>query len=433
MINWQTTGSKQLRGRIKVPGDKSISHRSIMFGALATGQTEVTGFLQGEDCIATRKAFEAMGVSIRDIDDKIIIDGVGLHGLKAPQAPIDLGNSGTGMRLMAGLLAGQSFSSTLIGDHSLMSRPMRRIADPLSEMGANVKTKDNGCAPIEISPSNALQGISYKQSVASAQIKSALLLAGLYAKGTTTVSEPGISRDHTERMLQSFGYEVSVNEAERTVSINGGGQLTGRAITVPSDISSAAFFMVAALIAEDADITIESVGVNPTRTGVIDILKLMGGDIVLENERLLGAEPVADIRVKSSKLKGIEVPKKLVPLAIDEFPVIFIAAACAEGRFVLRNAKELRVKESDRIESMATGLKQLGIDLEVLEDGLIINGGALGAGTVDSFTDHRIAMAFAVAGIRAQQITIKDCDNVATSFPNFYALANTVGMHIETL
>lgn len=404
-----------------------------MFGALAEGRTEISGFLQGEDCIATRRAFEAMGVNIRDEADKIIIDGVGMHGLLAPQATIDLGNSGTGMRLMAGLLAGQQFSSTLVGDHSLMTRPMRRIAEPLSQMGANIKTTENGCAPLQISPAQQLTAISYQQNVASAQVKSAILLAGLYAKGKTEITEPGISRDHTERMLQSFGYEVETDTAKRKVSLVGGGKLTGRSLAIPADISSAAFFMVAAAIAEDADITLEAVGINPTRTGVIDILRLMGAELILENERLLGAEPVADIRIKSSALKGIEVPQELVPLAIDEFPVIFVAAACASGQFILRGAKELRVKESDRIEAMAIGLTALGIHCEVLEDGIIIDGGVMNTATVDSFTDHRIAMAFAVAGIRAKQIIIKDCDNVATSFPNFSELTQQIGMHLEKI
>lgn len=430
MINWQTATATKLMGTIKVPGDKSISHRSIMLGALAEGRTEISGFLQGEDCIATRKAFEAMGVNIRDEANKIIIEGVGMHGLSTPKSAIDLGNSGTGMRLLAGLLVGQSFSSTLVGDHSLMTRPMRRIAEPLTQMGANISTTENGCAPLEISPAKALTGISYSQPVTSAQVKSSILLAGMYGKGKTVITEPGISRDHTERMLQSFGYEVEVDGANRTVSLIGGGKLTGREIVVPADISSAAFFMVAGLIAKDADITLEAVGVNPTRTGIIDILKRMGADLTLEKERLLGAEPVADIRVKSSSLKGIEVPQHLVPLAIDEFPVIFVAAACATGKFILRGAKELRVKESDRIEAMAVGLTALGINCEVLEDGIIIEGGQMHSAEVDSFTDHRIAMAFAVAGIRAESILIKDCDNVATSFPNFFQLSEQIGMDL---
>ncbi len=441
MSNWQTQPAARIAGHIKVPGDKSISHRSMMFGALAEGRTEITGFLQGDDCIATRKAFENMGVNIVDVGDKIVIDGVGLHGLRAPNAPIDVGNSGTGMRLLAGVLAGQVFSSTLVGDASLMTRPMKRVAEPLSQMGASVCTRDNGCAPIDISPAKHLHGIEYSQNVASAQVKSALLLAGLYAEGETIVHEPGISRDHTERMLRQFGYEVQslANGNHRTTKLVGGGRLRASHVAVPSDISSAAFFMVAAAIgkAPSEPVRIEQVGINPTRTGVIDILGLMNADLNYEN-RQDSAEPVADIVVKASRLKGIVVPEDFVPLAIDEFPVIFVAAACAEGEFVLRNAKELRVKESDRIEAMAAGLTALGVDCEVLADGIIIRGNPdnpfPNAAIVDSYTDHRIAMAFAVAGIRATAgIEIKDCANVATSFPNFLALAEAVGMHIEVV
>ncbi len=439
MTNWTTKTAENISGTIRVPGDKSISHRSIMFGALAEGQTQITGFLQGEDCLATRKAFESMGVSIRDEGDKIIIDGVGLHGLKAPGEAIDVGNSGTGMRLLAGVLAGQKFSSTLVGDASLMTRPMGRVAKPLSQMGADIQTLENGCAPIRLNASEHLTGIDYQQNVASAQVKSALLLAGLYAQGETIVHEPGISRDHTERMLRKFGYEVKTlaDGDSRTTILQGGGKLTAANINVPSDISSAAFYLVAGAIApaQNDGIVLKEVGVNPTRTGIVDILRLMGANLSFENEQN-NEEPVADIRILPSQLKGIVVPAELVPLAIDEFPVIFVAAACAEGEFVLRNAKELRVKESDRIEAMANGLQALGVDCEVLEDGIIIRGNPENpfpkAATVDSLTDHRIAMAFAIAGIRAKNpIRILDCDNVATSFPNFYQLANQVGIHIS--
>lgn len=436
MNNWQTQPATQISGTLTIPGDKSISHRSIMFGALAEGRTEITGFLQGEDCIATRKAFEAMGVSIRDEGNKIVIEGVGLHGLSAPKQDIDVGNSGTGMRLLAGVLAGQQFRSTLVGDASLMTRPMGRVAKPLAQMGANIRTQDDGCAPICTDKAEQLNGIEYTQKVASAQVKSALLLAGLYADGEVIIHEPGISRDHTERMLRQFGYDVETleNGNARTTKLRGGGKLTAATIAVPSDISSAAFFMVAGAIGS-GEICIKQVGINPTRTGVIDILRLMNADLTYDNMQD-NAEPVADVIIKNSQLKGIEVPTELVPLAIDEFPVIFVAAACAEGEFVLRNAKELRVKESDRIEAMAVGLKALGVDCEVLEDGIIIRGNPdspfPNAATVDSLTDHRIAMAFAVASIRAEQgMTILDCDNVATSFPNFRELADTVGMNIE--
>ena len=438
MSNWQTSSANSISGQIKVPGDKSISHRSIMFGALAEGRTEITGFLEGQDCIATRKAFEAMGVSIRDEGDKIIIDGVGLNGLKPPKDVIDVGNSGTGMRLLAGLLAGQKFSSILIGDASLMTRPMGRVAKPLSKMRAAVKTLDNGCAPITISPADGLRGIEYQQQVASAQIKSALLLAGLYAQGKTVVKEPGISRDHTERMLKKFGYSVDVikDGHHRTTILEGGGKLSAANIVVPSDISSAGFYLVAGLISPkaNAQLIIQQVGINPTRTGIIDILKLMGADIVFANEDS-SAEPVANIIIKPSDLSGIEVPKELVPLAIDEFPVIFVAAACADGEFILRNAKELRVKESDRISAMIKGLQALGVDCEELPDGVIVRGNTNNpfpnSAVVESLTDHRIAMSFAVAGIRAERgIKILDCDNVVTSFPNFRDLAHKVGMII---
>ncbi len=436
MSIWKTQPSTSITGTIQVPGDKSISHRSIMFAALANGRSEITGFLQGEDCIATRKAFESMGVSIYDQGDKIVIDGVGLKGLCQPKDAIDVGNSGTGMRLLAGVLAGQAFATTLIGDASLMTRPMGRVAKPLAQMGADISTKANGCAPIDIAPAKKLRGITYRQQIASAQVKSALLLAGLYAEGETCIHEPGISRDHTERMLRQFGYPVETIETGegRTTKLVGGGQLTATDIAVPADISSAAFYLVAGAIG-NGEIRLKQVGINPTRTGIITILELMGADLHYGN-RCDSAEPVADIIIKSTALKNITVPKALVPLAIDEFPVIFIAAACAEGEFILRNAKELRVKESDRIEAMATGLKALGVDCQVLEDGIIIRGNPKNpfpkAATVDSLTDHRIAMAFAVAGIRAEGgITIVDCDNVATSFPNFLALAASVNMHLE--
>lgn len=436
MTTWNTSPATQLSGNISIPGDKSISHRSIMFGALAEGQTRIRGFLQGEDCIATRHAFETMGVSIRDEDDTIVIDGVGLHGLTPPKTTLDVGNSGTGMRLLAGVLAGQAFAGTLIGDASLMKRPMKRIAEPLTLMGANVGTLANGCAPISISPSERLHGIEHTQKVASAQIKSALLLAGLYAEGEIIIHEPGVSRDHTERMLRAFGYDVHTEHNDNVVTtrLQGGGKLVGTEINVPADISSAAFYLVAGAIATQGDLTLNNVGVNPTRIGIINILQLMGANMTL-TEQTDHAEPTATLNVGHSQLRGIVVPQELVPLAIDEFPVIFIAAACAKGEFVLKNAKELRVKESDRIEAMATGLQALGVDCEVLEDGIIIRGNPdnpfPNAASINSLGDHRIAMAFAVAGIRAaNSITIMDCDNVATSFPNFKTLASNIGMNI---
>lgn len=420
-----------VRGRIRVPGDKSISHRSIMLGSLAEGTTEVEGFLEGEDALATLQAFRDMGVVIEGPHHgRVTIHGVGLNGLKPPPGPIYVGNSGTSMRLLSGLLAGQPFDVTMTGDASLSKRPMNRVANPLREMGAVVETGPDGRPPLTIRGGQTLKALTYTLPMASAQVKSCLLLAGLYAEGVTTVTEPAPTRDHTERMLRGFGYAVESNGP--VASLQAGGKLTATRIEVPADISSAAFFLVAASIAEGSDLLLEHVGINPTRTGVIDILRLMGGDITLENQREVGGEPVADLRVRGAKLKGIEIPEHLVPLAIDEFPVLFIAAVCAEGRTVLRGAEELRVKESDRIQVMADGLTSLGVNVEPTEDGIIIDGGqAIVGGEVYSHGDHRIAMAFSVASLRATApIRIHDCANVATSFPNFLALAEQVGIRV---
>ncbi|MGK4359665.1 bifunctional prephenate dehydrogenase/3-phosphoshikimate 1-carboxyvinyltransferase [Ectopseudomonas chengduensis] len=419
-----------LAGRIRVPGDKSISHRSIMLGSLAEGTTEVEGFLEGEDALATLQAFRDMGVVIEGPHHgRVTIHGVGLHGLKAPAGPLYMGNSGTSMRLLSGLLAAQPFDTTLTGDASLSKRPMNRVAKPLREMGAVIETGPEGRPPLTIKGGQRLTGMAYNMPMASAQVKSCLLLAGLYAAGSTSVTEPAPTRDHTERMLRGFGYPVSVEGS--TVSVEAGHKLTATRIEVPADISSAAFFLVAASIAEGSELVLEHVGINPTRTGVIDILKLMGGDITLENQREVGGEPVADIRVRAAKLKGIDIPEDLVPLAIDEFPVLFVAAACAEGRTVLRGAEELRVKESDRIQVMADGLIALGVKAEPTPDGIIIEGGAIGGGEVWAHGDHRIAMSFSVASLRASApIRIHDCANVATSFPNFLALSAEVGINV---
>ncbi|WP_278619072.1 bifunctional prephenate dehydrogenase/3-phosphoshikimate 1-carboxyvinyltransferase [Ectopseudomonas oleovorans] len=419
-----------LAGRIRVPGDKSISHRSIMLGSLAEGTTEVEGFLEGEDALATLQAFRDMGVVIEGPHHgRVTIHGVGLHGLKAPAGPLYMGNSGTSMRLLSGLLAAQPFDTTLTGDASLSKRPMNRVAKPLREMGAVIETGPEGRPPLTIKGGQRLTGMAYNMPMASAQVKSCLLLAGLYAAGSTSVTEPAPTRDHTERMLRGFGYPVSVEGS--TVSVEAGHKLTATRIEVPADISSAAFFLVAASIAEGSELVLEHVGINPTRTGVIDILKLMGGDITLENQREVGGEPVADIRVRAAKLKGIDIPEDLVPLAIDEFPVLFVAAACAEGRTVLRGAEELRVKESDRIQVMADGLIALGVKAEPTPDGIIIEGGSIGGGEVWAHGDHRIAMSFSVASLRATApIRIHDCANVATSFPNFLALSAEVGINV---
>jgi 3-phosphoshikimate 1-carboxyvinyltransferase len=419
-----------VNGRIRVPGDKSISHRSIMLGSLADGVTEVEGFLEGEDALATIQAFRDMGVVIEGPHKgRVTVHGVGLDGLKAPAGALYMGNSGTSMRLLSGLLAAQPFDTTLTGDPSLSKRPMNRVAKPLREMGAVIETGPEGRPPLTIRGGQKLMGMHYEMPMASAQVKSCLLLAGLYAGGETAVTEPAPTRDHTERMLRGFGYPVAVDGA--TATVKSGHRLTGTQIEVPADISSAAFFLVAASIAEGAELVLEHVGINPTRTGVIEILKLMGGDITLENPREVGGEPVADLRVRAAKLKGIDIPEDLVPLAIDEFPVLFIAAACAEGRTVLRGAEELRVKESDRIQVMADGLQALGVKAEPTPDGIVIHGGPIGGGDVWAHGDHRIAMSFSVASLRATApIRIHDCANVATSFPNFLALSEQVGIRV---
>ncbi len=421
----------KLQGRIRVPGDKSISHRSIMLGSLAEGVTHVSGFLQGEDCLCTLKAFRAMGVAIEGptAEGNVTIHGVGLHGLKAPAGELDMGNSGTSMRLMAGLMSGQAFDVRMTGDSSLSKRPMKRVTVPLASMGARIGATEAGTPPLQVHGGSQLRGIHYDMPMASAQVKSSLLLAGLYAEGETSVTEPAPTRDHTERMLRGFGYAVQVGG--NRISLQGGGKLTATDIDVPSDISSAAFFMVAASIAEGSDLVIEHVGMNPTRTGVIDILRLMGANLEIQNPREVGGEPVADIRVRSAALKGIRIPEALVPLAIDEFPVLFVAASCAEGETVLTGAEELRVKESDRIQVMADGLLACGIDAKPTPDGIIIQGGKLHGATITSHNDHRIAMSFSIAALRASSvITINDCATVNTSFPGFVSLAAGAGMGI---
>jgi len=420
-----------VNGTVRVPGDKSISHRSIMFGAIADGTTTVEGFLEGEDALSTLKAFQAMGVEIEGPDaGRVTIHGVGRDGLQAPAGELYMGNSGTSMRLLAGLLAGQPFDVTMTGDLSLSKRPMERVAAPLREMGAVVETAEGGRPPLTLRGGQRLKAIDYVLPMASAQVKSCVLLAGMYAEGETRTTEPAPTRDHSERMLKGFGYPVAVSGA--TATLSGGHRLKAVHIDVPADISSAAFFMVAASIAPGADLTLQHVGINPTRVGIINILREMGGDITLSNEREVGGEPVADIRVRYAPLKGIDIPEEQVPLAIDEFPVLFVAAACAEGRTVLRGAEELRVKESDRIQVMADGLVSLGVNAQATPDGIIIDGGPIGGGRVNSHHDHRIAMSFSVAALRASDtIHIEDCDNVATSFPNFVELATQVGMRIE--
>ena len=429
-IDYIASGGAVLRGELRVPGDKSISHRSIMLGSLAEGTTEVSGFLEGEDSLATLAAFRAMGVRIEGPEQgRVRIEGVGMHGLRAPAAALYLGNSGTSMRLLAGLLSAQRFDVCLSGDESLTRRPMARVADPLRQMGAQIETAANGRPPLWLRGGHALHGIEYHMPVASAQVKSAVLLAGLYAAGTTRVIEPAPTRDHTERMLSGFGYPVLRDGAR--VELVGGQSLRATRVDVPADISSAAFFLVAAAITPGSELLLKNVGVNPTRTGVINILRAMGASIELLDPRESGGEPVADLRVRAAPLRGIEIPLEQVPLAIDEFPALFIAAACAEGETVLRGAEELRVKESDRIDAMARGFEALGVQHETLPDGIRIRGGAIGGGTIDSRGDHRIAMAFAVASLRAgAPIEILDCANVATSFPGFRELAAAAGLTV---
>lgn len=421
----------RLSGALRVPGDKSISHRAIMLGSIARGTTRITGFLEGEDALATMNIFRALGVAIDGPDrGRVTVHGVGMHGLRAPHGVLDCGNSGTSMRLVAGLLAAQPFDSALDGDASLRRRPMRRVADPLALMGARIETAAGGRPPLTIHGNPRLRAIDYVLPVASAQVKSALLLAALYAEGTTRVTEPAPTRDHTERMLAGLGYAVRREGA--TVALAGGGALHAADIDVPADISSAAFFMVGASIAAGSDVTLEHVGLNPTRTGAIEILRMMGADVAVSSPREIGGEPVADVRVRAARLQGVEIPERLVPLAIDEFPALFVAAACAQGRTVLRGAAELRVKESDRIQVMADGLAALGVHAEPTADGIVIQGGALGGGTVESHGDHRVAMAFAMAGLAAgAPVAIRDCANVATSFPGFVELARSSGLRIE--
>jgi 3-phosphoshikimate 1-carboxyvinyltransferase len=432
-LKFEVQPGGKLSGQFRVPGDKSISHRSIMLGSIAEGVTEVTGFLEGDDSLATLNAFRAMGVNIEGPKNgAVTIHGVGMHGLKQPKHDLDVGNSGTSMRLLAGLLSAQDFDVTLIGDSSLSKRPMRRVTVPLAQMNTIVESNDEGTPPLKIKGGKQLNGFHYEMPVASAQVKSCVLLAGLYASGETCVTEPAPTRDHTERMLRGFGYDVRT--LGNKICLTGGGKLTATKIDVPADISSATFFMVGACISEGSDITLEHVGINPTRIGVINILRLMGADIKVLNEREVGGEPVADIQVRSSKLKGINIPEDQVPLAIDEFPALFIAAACAEGETVLTGAEELRVKESDRIQVMADGLNVLGIDAKPTNDGIVIKPGQLTGGTVASHGDHRIAMSFAMAALRANgKITIEECANVNTSFPGFVELAKSAGLDIKQL
>ena len=430
MISYVIEPGGALTGEIKVPGDKSISHRAAMLGAIASGTTRIRNFLEGEDALSTLNVFRALGVEIDGPrNGEVVVSGAGLRGLKAPALPLDCGNSGTCMRLLCGILAAQNFDCTLTGDGSLRRRPMLRVVEPLAEMGARIETAAGGLPPLRVRGGAQLRGIDYEMPVASAQVKSALLLAGLHAQGTTRVREPQATRDHTERMLSAFGCGVVWNGSE--LAITGGSELRATQIQIPADLSSAAFFIVGATVAAHSDVILKDVGINPTRTGVMEILRLMGADIALVNERKFGGEPAADIRVRPAKLKGIEIPQALVANAIDEFPVLFVAAANAEGETRLAGAKELRVKESDRIQTMAQGLSAIGVRATATEDGMHIDGGKYGGGEVKSGGDHRIAMAFSIAALCAKEkIVVRDCANVATSFPGFVETARKAGLGI---
>ena len=428
--NFRIEPSNSIIGKANIPGDKSISHRAIILAAIADGESRIKNFLQGEDTLATIRVFQKMGVNIKNDRDIIIVKGVGLHGLRAENPTLDFGNSGTSVRLLSGLLSAQNFSSQLIGDASLMKRPMSRIINPLQKMNAKINCTDLGTLPIKIEGGQKIEAIEYELPIFSAQLKSCLLLAGLYAEGTTKIIENTATRDHTERMLANFSH--SVIKKGNQISIKKADRLIGCEIIVPGDFSSAAYFIVAAILTPNSNIILENVGVNPTRNAMIKIMKSMGADVELKNERLESGEPVATIYAKTSKLTGIDIPEELVPVAIDELPIILVAAACAKGKTRLSGATELRVKESDRIQSMLDGFISLGIKVKALEDGMIIEGGQYNGGVINSNDDHRIAMAFSIAGIIAKApIIINSCKNVATSFPGFIDTAKHLGMNID--
>lgn len=430
-VDYAVTPGGSLQGRLRVPGDKSISHRALMFGAIAEGVTEIEGFLDGADCLNTLAAIRAMGVQVEAASSTSLkVQGCGLYGMRASKTALDCGNSGTAMRLFAGLLAGQGFESTLMGDESLSRRPMKRVIHPLMAMGASIESR-NGLAPITLHAIRPLEPARHVLRVASAQVKSAILLAGLYAHGYTWIKEPGPSRDHTERMLHSFG--VHLIRESGWVGIHGGEALQATRIEVPADLSSAAFFLAGAAMTPGSQLTLENVGVNPTRDGVIRILRLMGAHIEIRHSHLGGGEPAADITVKGGRLRGIDITPELVTLAIDDIPAVLIAAACAEGTTRVHGAAELRVKESDRLQAMQAGLASLGVTVDAVPDGINVSGTAhLKGGEIQSFGDHRIAMAFAMAGLRAEgPVTVRDCRNVHTSFPGFPRLANAAGLQLS--
>ena len=413
------TGTKTLKGEVTVPGDKSISHRAVMFGSLADGLTEINGFLEGADCLSTIDCFRKLGINIERNGDTVKVYGRGYRGLTAPSETLDAGNSGTTTRLISGILAGQRFESVLDGDDSLRSRPMKRIITPLSLMGADISGKNgNDCVPLEIK-GRTLKGIDYVSPVASAQVKSCVILAGLYAEGKTSVTEPAISRNHTELMLKGFGADIRSDGL--TVTITPGNELVGQKICVPGDISSAAYFIAAGLITKNSQILIKNVGINPTRDGILRVALAMGGNIEILNERYESGEKVADLLVSSSELHGTEISGDIIPTLIDEIPVIAVMAACASGKTVISDAAELKVKESNRIDTVTEGLKKMGCDVIPKEDGMEITGGELKGAQIDSYLDHRIAMSFAVAALAAEgETVIKDADCVDISYPGFY-------------
>lgn len=426
--HWIARKGRPLQGSLVIPGDKSVSHRAVMFAALADGTSTIDGFLEGEDTRATARIFSQMGARMETPSpSRRVVHGVGIDGLQAPQGELDCGNAGTGMRLIAGVLAGQAFDSVLIGDESLSRRPMRRVTGPLAQMGARIDTQADGTPPLHVHGGQPLKGIEFASPVASAQVKSAVLLAGLYADGETSVVEPHPTRDYTERMLAAFGVEIEYSPGK--ARLRGGQRLRATDIVVPADFSSAAFFLVAASIIPGSELRLQQVGLNPRRTGLLHALRLMGADITEENPAEQGGEPVADLLVRHAPLKGARIPEALVPDMIDEFPALFVAAAAAEGQTVVTGAAELRVKESDRLAAMATGLRTLGVQVDETEDGATIHGGAvLGSGTIESHGDHRIAMAFAIAGqLTDGEVRINDVANVGTSFPGFDSLAGGAG------
>lgn len=429
--DWVVSSGRALSGEFDIPGDKSVSHRAIMFASLADGVSSIDGFLEGEDTRATEAIFRAMGVRIdAPAPTRRVVHGAGIDGLEAPAGDLDCGNAGTAMRLLAGLLSGQRFDTILVGDASLSKRPMRRVMAPLQRMGAEIHSDDDQTPPLRVRGNRALRGIEFDSEIASAQVKSAILLAGLYAKGETVVREARPTRDYTERMLAEFGWPV--RHAPGLVRLEGGHRLRATDVPVPGDFSSAAFLIVAATLVPGSDVVLKSVGVNLRRTGLLHVLRAMGADIQELDRRREGGEAVADLRVRHAALSGIDVPVRHVPDMIDEFPILAVAAACARGTTTIRGAEELRVKESDRIRSMAIGLRTLGVRLEETPDGAVIQGGPLGGGVVDSFGDHRVAMAFAVAAQMADaDVVVEDVANVDTSFPRFDEVVRNAGFALR--